>query len=306
MQAHTLLQVLAGRLPAHWPVCANLQHAAETIWLAASPRWPDLSIEVMGEVDSTNSELMRRARAGQHERTLLVTPRQTAGRGRLGREWHTQHKPALTMSLGLPMAPRDWSGLSLVVGLVLAQQLGHGAGIKWPNDLWQHGRKLCGILVETAGLNAPGQATAPHDPSSPAMPVMPARYVVIGMGVNLSPPEGDGLRTPPVGLLDLLPTGPKATASDSAAQADLGASAMALLLPPLLDALATFEQHGFAPFAEAYAALDVLRGERVNLSDGRSGLCLGVDERGAMRVHIDGEAQAQAVDSGEISLRPAV
>ncbi len=63
----------------HWP--------AEAIWESVEPGLPGFTVEVLPEVDSTNSELMRRARAGLTDPTLLVAERQTAGRGRLGRNW---------------------------------------------------------------------------------------------------------------------------------------------------------------------------------------------------------------------------
>eukprot|EP01034_Spumella_vulgaris_P035364 gene35364-43606_t len=102
---------------------------------------------------------MRRARAGQTEPTLLVAEQQTAGRGRLGRVWQSDVGASLMLSLGLPLAPKDWSGLSLAVGVSVAESLqptlpplqpGHSPriGLKWPNDLWLSGdRKLGGILV---------------------------------------------------------------------------------------------------------------------------------------------------------------
>ena len=108
--------------PVRWP--------AEALWEAIAPLLPGLTVEVLPSIDSTNSELMRRARDGRLEPTLLVTEEQTAGRGRLGRDWHsaatyrdTGVVPALTFSLGLPLAPHDWSGLSLAVGVSVAQAL---------------------------------------------------------------------------------------------------------------------------------------------------------------------------------------
>ena len=62
---------------------------AEAIWEAVAPLLPGFSVEVLPEIDSTNTELMRRARAGQVDPVLLVAERQTAGRGRLGRDWHS-------------------------------------------------------------------------------------------------------------------------------------------------------------------------------------------------------------------------
>jgi BirA family biotin operon repressor/biotin-[acetyl-CoA-carboxylase] ligase len=58
---------------------------AEAVWEAVSPALPGFTVEVLPEVDSTNTELMRRARTGLTEPVLLVAERQTAGRGRLGR-----------------------------------------------------------------------------------------------------------------------------------------------------------------------------------------------------------------------------
>jgi len=72
---------------------------------------PGFAVEVLAQIDSTNSELMRRARAGRLEPVLLVAEQQTAGRGRLGRQWFSEQ--ALTFSIGMPLSPQDWSGLSL-------------------------------------------------------------------------------------------------------------------------------------------------------------------------------------------------
>ncbi|ARU06520.1 biotin--[acetyl-CoA-carboxylase] ligase [Comamonas serinivorans] len=290
-------------LPAAWPACAGLHQAAEMIWQTVSPLWPDVGVEVVAEVDSTNSELLRRARAGRTETTLLVAQSQTAGRGRLGRSWETTRTAALTMSLGLSLAPRDWSGLSLVVGLVLAQRLGHGIAIKWPNDLWWQGRKLCGILIETAAT--PEALPPSHDPAAQA-----PRYVVIGMGVNLATPPADGLRTPPVGLGEILHTAAGETAGASLAapagagapDLDLAACAMARVVPELLSAVRRFERDGFTPFEADYAQLDLLRGQPVSLSDGRRGQCVGLAADGALLVQIDGALVP--VSSGEVSVRP--
>ncbi|MCC2675386.1 MAG: birA, partial [Ramlibacter sp.] len=92
---------------------------AEDIWQAVWPLLPDFTVEVLPEIDSSNSELMRRARAGRLEPVLLVAERQTAGRGRLGRHWHSAAGDSLTFSLGMALAPGDWSGLSLAVGIGL-------------------------------------------------------------------------------------------------------------------------------------------------------------------------------------------
>ena len=115
---------------------------AEALWEALLPQLPGFTDELLAQVDSTNTELMRRARAGQSAPTLLLAERQHSGRGRLGRSWDSgeQAGAALTFSLGLPLAPRDWAGLSLAVGLALVQALDPqdrgGLRLKWPNDIW--------------------------------------------------------------------------------------------------------------------------------------------------------------------------
>ncbi len=149
---------------------------AEAVWETVAPVLPGFTVEVLPEVDSTNTELMRRARVGLIDPVLLVAERQTAGRGRLGRPWAGEAGASLTFSLGLPLAPADWSGLSLAVGVALAESLHPDVRIKWPNDLWLHDRKLAGILIETAGT---GAAAAP-------------RCVVVGVGINITERPAQG------------------------------------------------------------------------------------------------------------------
>jgi|LauGreDrversion4_2_1035121.scaffolds.fasta_scaffold21956_4 BirA family biotin operon repressor/biotin-[acetyl-CoA-carboxylase] ligase len=286
---------------------------AEAIWEAVSPRLPGFTVEVLPEIGSTNTELMQRARAGRTEPLLLVAERQTAGRGRLGRQWHSQAAtggaadtqagggpdlPALTFSVGLPLAPRDWSGLSLAVGLALAQALdpvGERISLKWPNDLWVQGRKLAGILVETAAFPEPvarrdGGRVLPSGVARTTVEGGPAgRYTVVGVGINLSLPAATGLSTPPAALRQWWP------------QAQAG-QVLGLVAPALIEALLAFEQEGFAPLQAAYAARDLLREQPLRLSDGTEGRGLGVDASGALRLATaDG---VQVVTSAEVSVRP--
>ena len=272
---------------AQWP--------AEAIWQAVAPLLPGFTVELLPTVDSTSSELMRRARAGRQEPTLLVAEAQTAGRGRLGRDWHssayegTGVVPALTFSLGLPLAPRDWSGLSLAVGVCVAESLqptlpDAGSGrprilLKWPNDLWlQDERKLGGILVETASF---GQQAGALDSQ---------RYVVVGIGLNVLPVLAQGLRTPPACLREV----------DATLTA---ASALQRIAAPLVQALLGFAEAGFAPFQARFAQRDLLAGRAVTLSDGSQGTAHGVTEDGTLLVHT--ARGMQAVNSAEVSVRPA-
>lgn len=272
-------------LPLRWP--------AEAIWEAVAPLLPGFTVEVLPEIDSTNTELMRRCRAGQTDPVLLVAERQTAGRGRLGRQWHTPPGTALTFSLGLVLQPADWGGLSLAVGTSLAESLGRASGaairIKWPNDLWLHECKLAGILIETASAGA-----APSGPDTSA-----ARYVIIGVGINVRAPQGEWVLPPSPG--QTLVARPPAWLQDAPAALDAPATLSAVTAPLVADVL-RFQAQGFAAFAERFARCDLLAGRDVELSDGRTGRALGVSATGALRLQI-----AQGIDevlSGDVSVRP--
>ncbi|HUR87947.1 MAG TPA: biotin--[acetyl-CoA-carboxylase] ligase [Ramlibacter sp.] len=248
----------------------------EAIWEAVAPLLPGFTVEVLPQVDSTNSELMRRARAGRVEPVLLVAESQAAGRGRLGRGWHSAPGDSLTFSLGLPLAPQDWSGLSLGVGVAVAEALDACIRIKWPNDLWVGERKLAGILIETA--------------STPGAEAQGPRYAVIGIGINIRAPAPGSYSTEPAALDELLPDIDAATALGRIAR-------------PLVEAVKAFEAFGFAPFHARFDARDVLRDRGVTLSDGRAGTAHGTTEHGGLLVHT--AAGMTTVTSSEVSVRPA-
>jgi len=283
------------------PVSTARPHwGAEALWQALVPLLPGLSIEVVQTLGSTNSELTDRLRnaartqggrrGGDLSPQLLVAINQTAGRGRLGRHWHSTPGSSLTFSLALPLQRSDWSGLSLAVGLAVVEALdpqGQRLGLKWPNDLMLladgddstpdkgrgMGRKLGGILIES-------------------VPAGEQRAAVIGIGVNVEPQ--------PVAEADyeiaaLTEIWPEATAQD----------ALARIGVPLVQALLAFERDGFAPLQDAYARRDVLRGQRVKTTDAAmpEGVADGVDGDGALKVTSGG--QTRRVVSGEVSVRLA-
>jgi BirA family biotin operon repressor/biotin-[acetyl-CoA-carboxylase] ligase len=176
-----------------------LNWRAEDLWLASRELVNELSIELIGSTGSTNADALTRLRGGDTRPCLIVAESQSAGRGRLGRTWWSAPGASLTFSLALALAPRDWGGLSLAVGLALAEALdpvvdgvtpldegltpsveaedlvtttaaSSGAmsqhcriALKWPNDLWLRDgeRKLAGILIETAAVPAGLEVSPP-------------------------------------------------------------------------------------------------------------------------------------------------
>lgn len=257
-----------------------LRWGAEGLLQQLQQRLPEARVEVLASCASTNTLLLERARGGEFLPCLLVAEEQTAGRGRLGRAWHSAPGASLTASLALPYAPADWQGLSLAVGLALAEALDPGAQglqLKWPNDLWLadapgQGRKLGGVLIETM---AAGEQ----------------RIAVIGFGLNVLPqPEVAGL--PPRSCWQEI---------EPAASAPL---ALQRLLLPLVAMLQSFERSGFAPLAERFTRRDLLRGQPIRTTQAGvpEGLADGVDARGALRVLTPA---LQLITSGEVSVRPA-
>lgn len=262
-------------VPIRWPL--------EALWQAIEPTLPGFTCEVLPSVDSTNTELMRRFKAGRLEPTLLVAEQQSAGRGRLGRQWHSQRGDSLMFSLGLALTPADWSGLSLAVGVSLAESLDtanaadHCIALKWPNDLWlvqnKIESKLGGILVETATFE--GQ-----------------RYVVIGVGINVRAYQWKQQEATAIAANCLQNLQP---------DADL-ASTLLRVLPPLVQNVMAFAEFGFPPFQARFAQRDVLAGRAVQLSDGTHGQAHGVTETGALLVHTG--AGMKEITSSEVSVRP--
>lgn len=287
----------------------SLQWGAEALWQRLEPLLPGLSVEVVARSVSTNSALLERARvraepptdelvqvrrsiesgafgrrAADVQPCLLVAEHQTGGRGRLGRTWQASIGASLTFSLSLPMNPADWSGLSLAVGVAIADALepaGARVGLKWPNDLWlmdpaptpgaPPGRKLGGILIETVTAG-------------------PVRLAVIGIGLNITPQPLEDLSS---GYACLQELDPDATAP----------STLALVAEPLVRALKDFERHGFAPFAARYAARDLLRGRNVTTTQANvpTGVAAGISPTGALLVR--DAAELHEVSSGEVSVR---
>jgi BirA family biotin operon repressor/biotin-[acetyl-CoA-carboxylase] ligase len=315
------------------PPPSHLQWSAEALWQQLEPYLPGISVEVLARAESTNTLLLERARLGggrhdapittpgeleaQRQRggardehggpygrrsgdtqpCLLVAEHQTLGRGRMGRGWLSAPGASLTFSIGLPLSPRDWSGLSLAVGVALADAIeppepGAAApriGLKWPNDLWLldgggDGRKLGGVLIETVAVGG-------------------RRMVVVGVGLNIAPlGAAAGVATVPMthGHASVQEIAPAATAPTVLHQVAL----------PLARALLQFEREGFAGFASAYERRDLLRGQRITALDtGRAdaaleGVAEGVAHSGALRLRSD-DGTLHEIASGEVSVRLA-
>lgn len=275
----------ANPAPAPWRIDAQSLRAA----LGGTAR--DWLLEIVDETGSTNADLSRAVReAGWGgDGRVRVAYRQSAGRGRQGRPW--QGQAGLTFSVALPLAlpPARLSGLSLAVGLALAEALadfepalGRAVGLKWPNDLQIDERKLAGILIES-------------------VPAGPERvWAVIGIGLNLvrDPAMEAALGRELAGVTEIA-TGFDAVQGPTAL--------LAAVLNRLAAMHADFLAQGFGPMAPRWCAHDAYRDQPVRLlHDGRllaQGMARGVDGEGHLLLETD--AGLQRIASGELSLRPA-
>lgn len=141
----------------------------------------DLATEKFGktivfyeEIGSTNDEAKRLAREGKPEGLLVLSDRQTAGKGRFGRKWHSPEKTGLYCSLILrpPVPVSKISLLTILAGVAVLETIQKETSLapllKWPNDVLINGKKVCGILTES---------TSKKDK---------VEFAIMGIGININ------------------------------------------------------------------------------------------------------------------------
>ncbi|WP_076725966.1 bifunctional biotin--[acetyl-CoA-carboxylase] ligase/biotin operon repressor BirA [Cronobacter sakazakii] len=240
------------------------------------------SVTVLPVIDSTNQYLLDRL-SELESGDACIAEYQQAGRGRRGRKWFSPFGANLYLSMywRLEQGPAAAIGLSLVIGIVMAEVLHElGAGqvrVKWPNDLYLHDRKLAGILVELTGKTGD------------------AAQIVIGAGINLAmrQVESDIVNQ---GWINLQEAGIKVDRNELAVR----------LIEKLRASLREFEQEGLAPFLSRWEKLDNFIHRQVKLIIGDReiyGISRGIDNQGALLLEQNGVIKPWM--GGEISLRSA-
>ena len=274
------LQRIRGRgyrLPGGWqPLDKN---EVESLLGNSAARF---SIEVLQQAASSNTELLRRS--GMQGGAVLAVELQTAGRGRMGRAWHSGLGNALTFSLSwrFDCGLNALSGLSLAVGVAVFRALKRyeaaGVGLKWPNDILTPHGKLGGVLIEAQG-----------DMYGPSL-------AVIGIGINCS-------------LLAMITRAidqPAVALDGICAQPPSRSRLLAALLEELAAVLDTFARNGFATLRAEWEQCHAQQGLLIRLimPDGRvvSGVARGVSDNGELVLET-----AQGVrqyNAGEVGARP--
>jgi BirA family biotin operon repressor/biotin-[acetyl-CoA-carboxylase] ligase len=241
---------------------------------------PEGRVSVLPVIDSTNQYLLDRI-ATLSSGDACVAEYQQAGRGRRGRKWFSPFGSNLYLSMywKLEQGPAAAMGLSLVIGIIMAevlQKLGAAdVRVKWPNDLYLKDRKLAGILVELTGKTGD------------------AAHLVIGAGINLRmrEPSADSIDQ---GWINLQEAGVNIDRNQLTAT----------LLTELRLALRQFEIDGLAPFISRWRNLDNFIDRPVKLLIGEQeihGIERGIDQQGALLLEQDGVIKPYI--GGEISLR---
>jgi BirA family biotin operon repressor/biotin-[acetyl-CoA-carboxylase] ligase len=239
-------------------------------------------VEVLDEVDSTNTWLLDGMRRGLPAGHVCLAEHQSAGRGRRGRRWVSPYGRNLYLSLAWEMgdtAPVP-SALGLACAVAVARALAaagmSGVGLKWPNDILWRGCKLGGVLLELADA----QGTP--------------RRGVAGVGLNVHMPAhaGGDIGQPWADVQTALgrPVSRNALA--------------ALVVGHLLRAVDQYQAAGLAPFIEQWRQYDIMPGKTAVLRwpNGHvTGVVAGIDPHGELILSVDGVEHKYAY--GEVSLR---
>ncbi|WP_145540062.1 bifunctional biotin--[acetyl-CoA-carboxylase] ligase/biotin operon repressor BirA [Yersinia alsatica] len=241
---------------------------------------PAGQVAVLPVVDSTNQYLLDRItelKSGD----ACVAEYQQAGRGRRGRQWVSPFGANLYLSMfwRLEQGPAAAMGLSLVVGIVMAEVL-HKLGaeqvrVKWPNDLYLNDKKLAGILVELTGKTGD------------------AAQLVIGAGINLTMREST-TNVISQDWINLQEAGVIIDRNKLTAE----------LLSELRLAVIKFENEGLSAFIARWREMDNYLDRPVKLIIGNQeifGIARGIDQQGALLLEQDGNVKPYI--GGEISLR---
>ncbi|TBL79710.1 biotin--[acetyl-CoA-carboxylase] ligase [Paenibacillus thalictri] len=242
------------------------------------------TIHYVDEIDSTQTLAHQFAEQGAEEGHLVIAERQTAGRGRMGRRWHSPKGKGIWMSLLLrPRVPLHFTPqLTLLAAVALCRAIRQTvkveAGIKWPNDLLIDGKKISGILLETSAEDER------------------LRYIVAGIGItaNLEPEHF------PEELRDVA-TSLRIESGQPVDREVLISS----FLQQFEELYELYHEQGFAPIRLLWEALSVSLHRRIRCQKGGEyveGYAESIDDSGALSVVLHSGERIK-VYSGEVELR---
>jgi BirA family biotin operon repressor/biotin-[acetyl-CoA-carboxylase] ligase len=234
-------------------------------------------------IASTNTAARLLGRQGQAEGTIVLADAQTAGRGQAGKVWFSPPERNVYVSILLrpPLAPAQASLISLLAAVAVVatlQQEGAACGIKWPNDVLLHQRKVAGILTE---METHREAV---------------QFVVVGIGINVNMTQAELDR-------DLGPIAPTATSMAAALGREVCREALlAALMASLERWYDRFRTEGALALHAAWEARSLMRGRRVSARTPEAsweGMAEGIDQTGRLLLRCD-EGTLVALASAEV------
>ena len=243
------------------------------------------ALTLLAEVDSTNDEAARQLAAGRPAPFVVLARRQTRGRGRLGRVWHSEANGNLYASFGFRprLPPARMPTFTLWMGVNVCELIANfcqaAPGIKWPNDLLFDGRKAGGMLTE-ARIDADQ-----------------IRDLVFGLGLNLNSPAG---AWPPE-----LARQAVSLAEQTAHPLDPNRFTAALIGRVLLAYEQFVDGRHLKTFADLWNRHDALRGRPVAVLQGSrrfTGTAAGVDDAGSLLVRPAGGGRPLRFQAGDVTL----
>lgn len=152
---------------------------SDSVYKNLQPELSFLQLEIHESIDSTNTRAKEYALQGKEEGLVILAQEQTAGRGRMGRSFYSPSGSGLYVSFLLrpQFAPQEALFLTTAAAVATAEAIeevtGVQAEIKWVNDVFCHGKKVCGILTESSVNSEQNQL----------------EYAVTGIGLNLWEPK---------------------------------------------------------------------------------------------------------------------
>lgn len=223
------------------------------------------NLKLLDTVNSTQDELRKLAEDGAPEGTLVIAEQQTQGRGRMGRSWLSPAGKGVWMSLllrpeiPLPLAPQLTLLAAVALSRGIVRVVSLPIGIKWPNDLLVNGKKISGILLESA---------AEDDR---------LKYVIIGLGISVNLDAEDypeDLRQKAASL--------KMLSGEPINRSDLIAS----VLEQFEQLYGLYREQGFDPIRSLWEAHSVTLRQTLVLQDSLVGVPESLDEMGGLRVRL--------------------
>lgn len=241
-------------------------------------------LEILFEVDSTNQYLNSKSLDGAQTASVVLAEHQTNGQGRRGRTWVSPFGGNLYMSLlwRFPQGPAQLGCLGLVIAVAIVRvlhQMGiKDAGVKWPNDIHWHDKKLAGILLEMRG-----------ESSGPSA-------VVIGIGANIAMPINN---TDPIDKIDQPWIDIESILKEKVERNHFAS----LIIDEVFKVLSIFPLQQ-KELLEEWQAMDVLKEQPIEVTFPDKvlvGTANGINHDGALRLQNNG--QEIICHSGEVSIR---